>query len=306
MTAATTSLRRAVSTEDPPLVRWALITGAAIVFLLLIALPVAVIFTEAFGHGLAAYARAITHPLTESALRLTLTVVAVAVPVNVVFGLAAAWAIGKFDFPGRSALVTLIDLPFAVSPVISGLVFVLLFGGRSALGPWLTAHGIHIVFATPGIILATVFVTFPFVARELIPVFEAQGTTNEEAALVSGASGWQTFWRVTLPNARWALLSGVALAVARAAGEFGAVSVVSGHIRGRTNTLPLHVEVLYDSYDFSGAFAVASLLVGVALATLTIRWIVEWRERVAVEGSRAVHESSPQDAADTPGAAVII
>ncbi len=305
MTAASTVVRRTVTTEDPPLVRWALITGAFTVFLLLIALPVAVIFTEALGRGIAAYARAVANPLTDSALRLTLTVVAVAVPVNVVFGLAAAWAIGKFDFPGRSALVTLIDLPFAVSPVISGLVFVLLFGGRSALGPWLTAHGIHVVFATPGIILATVFVTFPFVARELIPVFEAQGTTDEEAALVSGASGWQTFWRVTIPNARWALLSGVALAVARAAGEFGAVSVVSGHIRGRTNTLPLHVEVLYDSYDFSGAFAVASLLVGVALVTLTIRWIVEWRERVALEVSRAVHEQPLHRLADTPSRAVI-
>jgi sulfate/thiosulfate transport system permease protein len=281
-------------TQDPALVRLALIALVVAVFALLIALPMAVVLAGAFRHGIAGYVQRVTDPLTLSALRLTLLVVGVAVPVNVAFGLAAAWAIGKFDFPGRSALVTLIDLPFAVSPVISGMVFVLLFGGRSALGPWLVAHNIRIVFATPGIILATVFVTFPFVARELIPVFEAQGTTDEEAAVVSGASGWQTFWRVTLPNARWALLSGVALAVARAAGEFGAVSVVSGHIRGRTNTLPLHVEVLYDSYDSTGAFAVASLLVAVALTTLVVRWAIEWREESVAHGGRMRDEAAAQ------------
>ncbi len=283
------------ATQDHPLVRLALIALVVAVFALLIALPMAVVLTGAFRHGVAAYVQRVTDPLALSALRLTLVVVAAAVPVNIAFGLAAAWAIGKFDFPGRSALVTLIDLPFAVSPVISGLAFVLLFGGRSAIGPWLVAHNIRIVFATPGIVLATVFVTFPFVARELIPVFEARGTIDEEAAIVSGASGWQTFWRVTLPSARWALLSGVALAVARAAGEFGAVSVVSGHIRGRTNTLPLHVEVLYDSYDSTGAFAVASLLVAVALATLVVRWAIEWREESVAHRIRVRDDAAAQN-----------
>lgn len=291
-TGATEGTDATEATQDHPLVRLALIALVVAVFALLIALPMAVVLTGAFRHGVAAYVQRVTDPLTLSALRLTLVVVAVAVPVNIAFGLGAAWAIGKFDFPGRSALVTMIDLPFAVSPVISGLAFVLLFGGRSAIGPWLVAHNIRIVFATPGIVLATVFVTFPFVARELIPVFEAHGTIDEEAAIVSGASGWQTFWRVTLPSARWALLSGVALAVARAAGEFGAVSVVSGHIRGRTNTLPLHVEVLYDSYDSTGAFAVASLLVAVALTTLVVRWAIEWREESVAGGGRVRDDSA--------------
>ena len=263
--------------DDPLAVRWALTALALGIFGALVGLPVAVIVAGALSHGAAAYLRAITDPLTADALRLTLLVVAVAIPVNIVFGVAAAWALAKFDFPGRAALITLIDLPFAVSPVISGLVFVLLFGGRSLIGPWLIAHGWHIVFAPAGIVLATVFVTFPFVARELLPALEAAGRTEEEAALVSGATGWQTFWRVTIPNARGALLAGIALAAARAAGEFGAVSVVSGHIRGRTNTLPLHIEILYNEYDFSGALAVATLLVAVALVTLAIRWAVDAR-----------------------------
>jgi sulfate transport system permease protein len=269
------SRRRVRPTDDPAVVRWVLTALALGVFGVLVGLPVAVVVAGALRHGVEAYLRAITDPLTVDALQLTLLVVAVAVPVNIVFGVAAAWALAKFDFPGRAALITLIDLPFAVSPVISGLVFVLLFGGRSLIGPWLIAHGWHIVFAPAGIILATVFVTFPFVARELLPALEAAGRTNEEAALVCGATGWQTFWRVTLPNARGALLAGVALATARAAGEFGAVSVVSGHIRGRTNTLPLHIEILYNEYDFSGALAVATLLVALALVTLAIRWAVD-------------------------------
>jgi sulfate/thiosulfate transport system permease protein len=266
---------RRYPTDDAAVVQWALIVLAALVFAILVAAPVAVVFGGALRHGLGAYMHAISDPLTVAALRLTLVVVAVAVPVNIVFGLAAAWALAKFDFPGRAALITLIDLPFAVSPVISGLVFVLLFGGRSPIGAWLIAHGLRIVFAPPGIILATVFVTFPFVARELLPAFEAAGRTEEEAALVSGANGWQMFWRVTLPNARNALVAGVALATARAAGEFGAVSVVSGHIRGLTNTLPLHIEILYNEYDFSGALAVATLLVALALVTLVVRWAVD-------------------------------
>jgi sulfate transport system permease protein len=235
------------------------------------------VFTEALSKGFAAYVAAISNPIALAAIRLTLLVAAVAVPLNLVFGVAAAWAITKFEFRGKNALITLIDLPFAVSPVISGLVFILLFGSNGWFGAWLQAHDIHIVFAVPGIILATVFVTFPFVARELIPVMQAQGKDDEETALSLGANGWQTFFRVTLPNIRWGLVYGVLLCNARAMGEFGAVSVVSGHIRGLTNTVPLHVEILYNEYNIAAAFAAASLLALLALLTLAAKSALEWR-----------------------------
>jgi sulfate transport system permease protein len=240
-------------------------------------LPLVVVFAQALENGAAAYARAIREPIAFSALRLTLLTAAIAVPANLVFGLAASWAIAKFEFRGKNTLITLIDLPFAVSPVISGMIFILLFGRQGVLGPWLLAHDWRIVFALPGIVLATVFVTFPFVARELIPVMQASGNEEEEAARVLGASGWAIFRRVTLPNVKWGLLYGVILCNARAMGEFGAVSVVSGHIRGKTNTLPLHVEILYNEYQFQAAFAVASLLACLALVTLFARSVMEWR-----------------------------
>jgi sulfate transport system permease protein len=239
------------------------------------------VFVEAFRRGWELYISALVEPDAWSAIRLTLLVAAIAVPLNLVFGIAAAWAITKFDFPGKQLLITLIDLPFSVSPVISGLVFVLVFGAQGWLGPWLSAHGIKVIFAVPGIVLATIFVTFPFVARELIPLMQAQGRDEEEAALVLGASGWQMFRKVTLPNIKWALLYGVILCNARAMGEFGAVSVVSGHIRGQTNTMPLHVEILYNEYQFAAAFAVASLLALLALVTLIVKTYVEWRSAEA-------------------------
>jgi sulfate transport system permease protein len=239
--------------------------------------PLVAVFAQALEKGLAAYVAAVREPMALSALRLTLLTAAVAVPLNLVFGVAAAWAVAKFEFPGKSALVTLIDLPFAVSPVIAGLVFILLFGRQGYLGPWLAAHGLRIVFAVPGLVLATVFVTLPFVARELIPVMQAMGTEEEEAARVLGAGGWTILFRVTLPSVKWGLLFGVILSNARAMGEFGAVSVVSGHIRGQTNTLPLHVEILYNEYEFQAAFAVASLLTFLALLTLVAKSLVEWR-----------------------------
>jgi sulfate transport system permease protein len=239
--------------------------------------PLVAVFAQALEKGLAAYVAAVREPMALSALRLTLLTAAVAVPLNLVFGVAAAWAVAKFEFPGKSALVTLIDLPFAVSPVIAGLVFILLFGRQGTLGPWLAAHGLRIVFAVPGLVLATVFVTLPFVARELIPVMQAMGTEEEEAARVLGAGGWTILFRVTLPSVKWGLLFGVILSNARAMGEFGAVSVVSGHIRGQTNTLPLHVEILYNEYEFQAAFAVASLLTFLALVTLVAKSLVEWR-----------------------------
>jgi sulfate transport system permease protein len=231
----------------------------------------------AFGQGIATYFASLTDPVTASAIRLTLITAAIVVPVNTVFGIAAAWAIAKFEFRGKSILLTAIDLPLAVSPVISGLVYVLLFGLQGWFGAWLQAHGISIIFALPGIILATMFVTLPYVARELIPLMQQLGNDEEEAAISLGASGWQTFFRVTLPRIRWGLLYGVILCNARAMGEFGAVSVVSGHIRGMTNTLPLHIEILYNEYNFAGAFAVASLLTLLAIVTLAIRTIIEWR-----------------------------
>ena len=237
------------------------------------------VFAEAFRKGWQVYFAALVEPDALSAIALTLLVAAIAVPLNLVFGIAAAWAIAKFDFRGKQLLTTLIDLPFSVSPVIAGLIFVLLFGAQGWFGPWLIEHDVKIIFAVPGLVLATIFVTFPFVARELIPLMEAQGREEEEAAIVLGASGWQTFWRVTLPSIKWGLLYGVILCNARAMGEFGAVSVVSGHIRGRTNTLPLQVEILYNEYNFAAAFAVASLLALLALLTLVVKSLVEWRGR---------------------------
>ena len=263
--------------KEPRWVRWLLI-GVALAFLLLFLLtPLAVVFAKAFEKGLAGWAAAIREPDARAAVKLTLLAAAVAVPVNVVFGIAAAWAVTKFRFRGKNLLITLIDLPFSVSPVISGMLFVLLFGANGIFGPWLQAHDVKIVFAVPGIILATIFVTAPLVARELIPTMEAQGSEEEEAAITLGASGWQTFLHVSLPKIRWALVYGIVLCNARAMGEFGAVSVVSGHIRGRTTTLPLHVEILYNEYQFSAAFAVASLLTLLALATLAIQAWVELR-----------------------------
>ena len=265
------------STAEPRWLRW-LLTAVALGFLALnLALPLAAVFIEGFRKGLAAYAAAIVDPDAIAALRLTLTVAAIAVPLNIIVGLAASWAIAKFDFRFKSFLVTLIDLPFSVSPVVAGLVYVLIFGMAGWLGPWLRTHDIQILFAVPGLVIATIFVTFPFVARELIPLMEEQGRDEEEAALSLGASGLSTFWHVTLPNIRWGLLYGVLLCNARAMGEFGAVSVVSGHIRGRTNTLPLHIEILYNEYNFVAAFAVASLLAGLALVTLVLKSLLEWR-----------------------------
>ncbi len=262
---------------EPKVVRWILTAIALIGIAVFLVFPLGVVFAEAFADGLNAYVAAVTTPDALAALRLTMLATAIAVPANVVFGLAAGWAIGKFEFRGRQLLITLIDLPFAVSPVISGMVFVLLFGRQGFAGPWMLDHGFKVIFAVPGIVLATVFVSLPFVAREIIPVMEATGPEEEEAARVLGAGGLQTFFRVTLPNIKWALLYGAILTTARAMGEFGAVSVVSGHIRGLTNTLPLHVEILYNEYNFQAAFAVASLLAGLALVTLVLKAIVERR-----------------------------
>jgi len=246
---------------------------------LLIVMPLAAVFVQAFEKGWRAYLAAIADPNTLSAMRLSLLTVIVSVPLNLVFGVAAAWAITKFNFTGKNVLVTLIDIPFGVSPVISGLIFVLVFGAQGWFGGWLAAHNVPVIFAVPGIVLATTFVTFPFVARELIPLMESQGVDEEEAAIVLGATGWQMFFRVTLPNIRWGLLYGLVLCTARALGEFGAVSVVSGHIRGETNTLPLHVEILYNDYNYAGAFAVASLLSVVAVVALVCRKLLEWKTR---------------------------
>jgi len=263
--------------NDPAWVRWSLISAALLFLGLFLFLPLATVFAEGLRRGIKVYFAAFQTPDALSAIRLTLLVAAIAVPLNLVFGVAASWAIAKFDFPGKSALTALIDLPFAVSPVISGLVFVLLFGAQGLVGPWLAAHNIQLIFAVPGIVMATVFVTFPFVARELIPVMQARGNEEEFAAITLGANGWQTFWRVTLPNIKWGLFYGVILCNARAMGEFGAVSVVSGHIRGQTNTLPLHIEILYNEYNYAAAFAVASLLSLLALATLALKSLIEAR-----------------------------
>ena len=284
------------ATGESPWVRYTLIAVAVLFLALFLFVPLASVFFEAFRKGVDTYLSALTEPDAVSAIQLTLTVAAIAVPLNVVFGVAAAWAIAKFDFRGKNLLITLIDLPFSVSPVISGLIYVLMFGAQGWFGPWLEAHDIKIMFAVPGIVLATIFVTFPFVARELIPLMQAQGSEEEEAAIVLGASGWQTFRHITLPNIRWGLLYGVILCNARAMGEFGAVSVVSGHIRGLTNTMPLHVEILYNEYNFAAAFAVASLLTLLALVTLGIKTLVEMR------AAREVSE----DALERPADPVVI
>jgi len=276
--------RRSKSTTDrsqtePALVRW-LLTGVALLFLgLFLFMPLAAVFAQALEKGAAAYLSALGEPDALASIRLTLLTAAFCVPLNLLFGVAAAWSIAKFRFPGRNLLITLIDLPFSVSPVISGLIFVLVFGLQGWMGPWLNAHDIKIMFAVPGIIIATIFVTFPFVARELIPLMESQGMEEEEAALLLGASGLQIFFRVTLPNIRWGILYGVILCNARAMGEFGAVSVVSGHIRGATNTIPLHVEILYNEYNYAAAFAVASILAMLAIVTLGVKSLAEWKMR---------------------------
>jgi sulfate transport system permease protein len=273
-------------TTERPWIKALLIAIALIYMLAIIVLPLIQVFFEAFRKGIDTYFAAFSDRGAQTAIQLTLLVAAIAVPLNLVFGVAASWAVAKFEFWGKSFLITLIDLPFSVSPVVSGMVYVLLFGAQGLLGPWLKANDIEIIFAVPGIVLATVFVTFPFIARELIPLMQAQGNTDEEAAISLGASGWQTFWRVTLPNIKWGLLYGVLLCNARAMGEFGAVSVVSGHIRGKTTTMPLEIEILYNEYNFTGAFAVASLLAMLALLTLVFKSLLEWRYGDELAGTR--------------------
>lgn len=263
--------------REAPLARWLLISAALAFLALFLVLPLFAVFAEALRTGIGAYVRAVTEPEARQALRLTALTAAIVVPINAAFGVLAAWAIARFDFPLKRVLVTTIDLPFAVSPVISGLIFVLLFGMQGVFGPWLSDHDVRIIFAVPGIVLATLFVTVPFVARELIPLMEEQGSEEEQAALCLGASGWQMFFRVTLPRIKWGLLYGVLLLNARAIGEFGAVSVVSGHVRGETNTAPLHIEILYNEYNFVAAFAVASVLALLAVLTLVLKAAVEWR-----------------------------
>ena len=265
------------ATRDPQVVKRLILVLSLGFFALFLLLPLATVFVEALRKGSAVYWQALSEPDALAAVRLTLLAAAIAVPLNLVFGVAAAWAVAKFEFRGKDVLITLIDLPFSVSPVVAGLIYVLMFGSQGWFGPWLAERDIQIIFAVPGIVLATVFVTFPFVARELIPLMQAQGREEEEAAVVLGARGWQTFWHITLPNVKWSLVYGVILCNARAMGEFGAVSVVSGHIRGVTNTMPLHVEILYNEYNFSAAFAVASLLALLALVTLGLKTWVEWR-----------------------------
>ncbi|WP_313076041.1 sulfate ABC transporter permease subunit CysW [Melaminivora sp.] len=281
---------RAGTTEAPWVRR--LLTGVALAFLLLfLVLPLAAVFTEALRKGWDAYVAGLREPEAWSAIRLTLITAAIAVPLNLVFGVAAAWCIAKFEFRGKAFLTTLIDLPFSISPVVAGLMYVLVFGANGWLGPWLAEHDIKIIFAVPGIVLATVFVTFPFIARELIPLMQAQGSDEEQAAVVLGASGWRTFWHVTLPNIKWGLVYGVILCNARAMGEFGAVSVVSGHIRGQTNTIPLHVEILYNEYQSVAAFAAASLLALLALVTLVIKTVAEWQ---SAREARSVAQLPPE------------
>lgn len=293
-TASLGAARPKPAADDPLWVK-VLVSFAALSFLVVfLAVPLASVFVEALRKGLAAYFDSFRQPDAWAAIRLSLLVAGIAVPLNLVFGLAASWAIAKFEFCGKSVLISLVDLPFAVSPVIAGLIYVLVFGMQGWFGPWLAAHNIEIIFAVPGVVLATIFVTFPFVARELIPLMQEQGIEEEEAAILLGASGWQTFWRVTLPNVKWGLLYGVILCNARALGEFGAVSVVSGHLRGRTNTMPLHVEILYNEYNAVAAFSVASLLALLALVTLVLKTLVEMRmkshqaeERAAPGGTGA-------------------
>lgn len=287
-------MTRSSTLSEPRWVRWTLTTVALVFLGLFLALPLVTVFFEAFRKGAGVYLASLVDPDALAAIRLTLLVAFIAVPLNLVFGIAAAWAIAKFSFRGKQFLITLIDLPFSVSPVVAGLIYVLMFGAQGWFGPWLQANDWKIIFAVPGIVLATVFVTFPFVARELIPLMQAQGSDEEQAALTLGATGWQMFARVTLPNIRWALLYGVILCNARAMGEFGAVSVVSGHIRGLTNTIPLHVEILYNEYQFAASFAVASLLTLLAVATLVIKRIIEWRtSRLVVADADLPPEAPP-------------
>lgn len=283
MSGAVSSLHKAgkyngkVATREPIWVKWILLTLALSFFALFLLLPLVTVFVEAFSKGWEVYLAALVEEDARSAIYLTVIVALIAVPLNLVFGVAAAWTIAKFEFRGKQLLTTLIDLPFSVSPVVAGLIYVLIFGSQGWFGDWLFENDIKIIFAIPGMVLATMFVTFPFVARELIPLMQAQGKDEEEAAIVLGASGWQTFWYVTLPNIKWGLIYGIVLSNARAMGEFGAVSVVSGHIRGMTNTMPLHVEILYNEYNFAAAFAVASILALLALTTLVIKTFVEWQ-----------------------------
>ena len=293
MSQTLTSNKVQAGTTEARWIRYSLIGTALVFMFLFLVLPLAAVFTEALRKGLDAYLEALKEPDAWSAIRLTLITAAVAVPLNLVFGVAAAWAIAKYEFKGKSLLTTLVDLPFSVSPVVAGLIYVLMFGAQGWFGPWLQANDIKIVFAVPGIILATVFVTFPFIARELIPLMQAQGSDEEQAAIVLGATGWQTFWRVTLPNIQWGLLYGVILCNARAMGEFGAVSVVSGHIRGQTNTMPLHVEILYNEYQSVAAFAVASLLALLALVTLAIKSVIEWRHAQELKASADMSPERP-------------
>ncbi|MDR1969427.1 MAG: sulfate ABC transporter permease subunit CysW [Burkholderiaceae bacterium] len=297
---AAAGLPRRVTTTERPAVRW-LLTALALGFMaLFLVLPLAAVFAEALRGGWAAYWAALREPDARAAIGLTLLTAGIALPLNLAFGCAAAWCIAKFEFRGKSLLTTLIDLPFSVSPVVAGLIYVLVFGAQGWLGPWLAAHGIKVMFAVPGIVLATLFVTFPFVARELIPLMQAQGSDEEQAAQVLGASGWQTFWHVTLPNIRWGLIHGVILCNARAMGEFGAVSVVSGHIRGQTNTMPLHVEVLYNEYQGQAAFAVASLLALLAIVTLAVKSLAEWRGAQALKAAAGAPPESPVFEQKTP------
>jgi sulfate transport system permease protein len=281
-------------TTEPTWVKWSLISIALGFMFLFLVLPLAAVFTEALRKGLGAYLEALKEPDAWSAIRLTLITAAIAVPLNLVFGVAAAWCIAKYEFRGKAFLTTLVDLPFSVSPVVAGLIYVLMFGAHGWFGPWLQANDIKIVFAVPGIVLATMFVTVPFIARELIPLMQAQGTEEEQAAMVLGATGWQTFWHVTLPNIKWGLIYGVILCNARAMGEFGAVSVVSGHIRGQTNTLPLHVEILYNEYQSVAAFAVASLLALLAVVTLVIKSVVEWQSEREQQATADLSPEAPR------------
>jgi sulfate transport system permease protein len=295
MSGTTTSTgQRRIATTEAPWVRWTLISLALAWLLLFLLLPLAAVFAEALRKGVGAYLEALKEPDAWAAIRLTLITAAITVPLNLVFGVAAAWCIAKYEFRGKAFLTTLIDLPFSVSPVVAGLMYVLVFGAQGWLGPWLAKHDIQIIFAVPGIVLATVFVTLPFIARELIPLMQAQGSDEEQAAIVLGATGWQTFWHVTLPNIKWALIYGVILCNARAMGEFGAVSVVSGHIRGQTNTMPLHVEILYNEYQSVAAFAVASLLALLALVTLVVQSTVHWLHERELK-------AAAQRPADQPG-----
>ena len=292
-TSSQSTLRRApAGTTEPAWVKFILI-GLALTFMFFfLVLPLAAVFTEALRKGLEAYWASLQEPDAWSAIRLTFITALIAVPLNLVFGVSAAWAIAKYEFRGKAFLTTLVDLPFSVSPVVAGLIYVLMFGAQGWFGPWLQAHDIKIIFAVPGIVLATIFVTFPFIARELIPLMQSQGNDEEQAAIVLGATGWQTFWHVTLPNIKWGLIYGVILCNARAMGEFGAVSVVSGHIRGQTNTMPLHVEILYNEYQSVAAFAVASLLALLALVTLVLKSLVEWRHARALN---AVADLPPEN-----------